>query len=91
MCVWLDMCLPVWFAQDIDGSDQEGNTALLLASCAGHTSIAGLLVERGANVNTANSSGATPLHQSCQRNHHDIARLLLEREANPDATFRSGS
>ncbi len=41
-----------------------GNTPLHLTSIAGRAKAAGLLIERGADVNARNASGQTPLHYS---------------------------
>jgi ankyrin repeat protein len=60
----------------------------LIACDKGHTEIARLLIERGANVNARTAdNGISPLHLSF-RIHTEIVRLLLERGA--DTRARDG-
>ena len=49
-----------------------------------------LLLENGADVNTANFSGKTPLmHAVCEKN-EELVRMLMEKGANPDAIDNFG-
>ncbi|XP_037782496.1 uncharacterized protein LOC119578901 isoform X1 [Penaeus monodon] len=41
------------------------------------------LLARGADVNAANSDGATPLHDAVARGNEEIVRILLDNDANP--------
>lgn len=61
-------------AEGVDGI----GTALIDASAAGHIQIVQLLIERGADVNLANSHGETALHAAKTAGHNDIARILLK-------------
>ena len=44
-----------------------------------------LLLEKGANVNTANSKGITPLMYACMKGHLEVAWLLIDKGANVNA------
>ncbi|KAJ8614449.1 hypothetical protein CTAYLR_000809 [Chrysophaeum taylorii] len=45
---------------DVDGTDLDGSTSLYLASQYGHVAVATLLIDHGADVNSARNDGATP-------------------------------
>ena len=42
------------------------------------------LIEEGANPNTQDHNGWTPLHEVAQRNHIKLLRLLLDAGSNPN-------
>ena len=42
------------------------------------------LIKEGADPNTQDNNGWTPLHEVAQRNHLELVRLLLEAGANPN-------
>ena len=44
-----------------DVTDKDGNTALVLATGSGHSSVANALIDSGCNLNAANSAGETAL------------------------------
>lgn len=50
-----------------------------------------LLIERGANVNTASTQGITPLIEAAMRNQKDAIALLLEKGADPNARDQKGA
>lgn len=51
---------------------------LTLAACGGHTVLAHLLLERGANIEEVNDEGYTPLMEAAREGHEDMVRLLLK-------------
>lgn len=58
----------------------------------GDAHITGLLLKHGANPNTVNPSGITPLHAAARAGHTDMARQLLDHGADInalDAAFNS--
>lgn len=58
------------------------NKCLNFAATAGHLNILQLLLEKGADFNTQDSTGATPLSLSVTRDHEECVKLLLENGAN---------
>ena len=46
----------------VDVTDSRGNTLLSIAAQFGCYEICNLLIKEGANVNTQNNQGNTPLH-----------------------------
>ena len=47
---------------NLDLTDPEGTTALIVAVINGHYDVAAVLVEKGANPNIADIKGMTPLY-----------------------------
>jgi ankyrin repeat protein len=60
----------------IDGRDEAGRTALMLAVTQDRLEIVRLLLARGADPNAADNAGHTPLQQATKRNLQDVAALL---------------
>jgi ankyrin repeat protein len=55
----------------------DGHTALLVAARDGHTAIAGLLLDAGADVNAVEPTfGAVPLHKAVYNGHVALTRLI---------------
>jgi len=52
---------------------------LTLAACGGHTELAALLIERGANAEEVNDEGYTPLMEAVREGHEDVVTLLIHR------------
>ena len=52
------------------------------AASQAHAAIVALLVEQNADVNAANSSGYTAIHQAALRGHYDLVQLLIYHRAN---------
>ena len=61
------------------------NTPLHAATAGGHTDIALLLIDRGANVNLVDAGRHTPLHIAAENGLADVVRALLNRGADPFA------
>ena len=59
----------------------DSGTALMWASKNGHTSVARLLIDRGAKLDEGNVAGDTPLGLAAQFGHIDIVRILIEKGA----------
>jgi ankyrin repeat protein len=69
-------------------TDDEGCTPLTLASKRGHKAVAKLLLEKGADMNTADRNGWMPLHWASKHGHIECIKLLLEKLANINAAIR---
>ena len=52
--------------------------------------IAKLLIERGADINLADSDGRTPLYRACWNNYLEIARLLIKGNADVNLAEKDG-
>lgn len=85
-------------AKLLDGSasieeySADGYPALGLAVFFGHDDIAGMLIERGADVNAAsrNSLRVTPLHAAATRLNAKLVAALLARGADPNVDQAGG-
>lgn len=75
----------------IDARDNTfGRTALFWAVQAGHTDIVKLLLQRGADVNTRDKDGWTPLHRATQNGDEACVKLLLAHGANRELPNKWG-
>jgi hypothetical protein len=73
-------------AAEADARDPENNTALMLAAYNGserNRTVAALLLDAGADVNTANKKGKTPLMEAGLGPFEGMMELLLKRDADP--------
>ena len=60
---------------DSDDTDANGDSALIMAACRGHESVARLLLEAGANKELASNEGGTALAVASQNGHLELVRL----------------
>lgn len=77
---------------EINSTDNEGNTALLMASRHGHPQLVLHLLAQGADASLANSQGITALHYLSAFRDEDIqtvAQALLDNNASLDARAAS--
>jgi ankyrin repeat protein len=68
----------------------HGQTALMWAASEGHADVVRVLVEGGADVNTASRAGNTALHIATMRGWTEIIELLAERGAALDVRNARG-
>ena len=68
---------------NIDHTNEEGETALMLACERGHKGLVYSLLSAGANVDIQDSNGWTALMIVSQHNHISIIHMLLQANANP--------
>ena len=73
---------------EVDSKDEYGNTLLLLACQYNCEDLVRILLQKGADPNAINSSGACCLHFACYKESSSIntARVLLQNGANPEIT-----
>lgn len=64
--------------RSLEAKNQNGQTAVHLASWYGRNEILSKLIDHGANVNCRDTDGYTPLHYACQNNLPDTVQLLIE-------------
>jgi uncharacterized protein len=76
---------------DLDYKNNMGFTALTGAVYKGFNPIVQQLIDKGANVNTANGSGQTPLMFAALFGRQEAARLLIRAGANPAANDAQGN
>lgn len=71
--------------------DRDGNTALLIAAEQGWGEGVSILLKYGANPNTPNTAGQTPLIRAVLSHQEDVVRDLLKANADPDrADYQTG-
>jgi ankyrin repeat protein len=75
---------------DVNYSDEEGSTALILAAGAGHLSIVEELIKRGALLNAVDAMNKNALIRAVSNSQIKIIEFLLLRGANIRATFDNG-
>ena len=68
----------------------RGETPLQVTSRGGHTDLARLLIEHGAEAAVQSEIGSTPLHEASFGGHVDLARLLIEHGAEAAAQDEDG-
>ena len=66
---------------DINITNQEGRTALMIASLEGHVDIVILLLDNGASVNMQDKNGWSALMYASYVGSIDVIKVLLERNA----------
>ena len=65
----------------MNSSNQNGNTALYVASLDGHTAVTELLLNNGADVKMKSNAGITPLYAASQNGHEAVVALLRQHGA----------
>jgi ankyrin repeat protein len=68
----------------INNKDNNGYTALMIASENGHKEVVELLLNKGANINYKNDDGYTALMLASAKGHKNIVELLLNKGAHID-------
>jgi ankyrin repeat protein len=66
---------------DVSVQNEDGSTALHLASRNGHVDLGRMLIERGADISVQNKEGQTAQQVALERGHVDLAQML-ERSTN---------
>lgn len=68
---------------DVDTANEQGDTALMLASYYGNPDTVKILLEYGAKVNARNTTGQTALMYACNKKNVGIVKLLLSKGGDP--------
>ena len=76
--------------EDVNTTDDKGDTPLHLAAEHGHDDVARYLVEYGAAIDATNAKGVTPLHRASGMGDYVTAQLLIERNASIRASTDFG-
>lgn len=76
--------------EDIETRNSGGLSLLQIAIISGHIKVANWLIEEGANVNSEDCHGWTPLHDALLWERDEIALMLLQRGADVTATTLQG-
>lgn len=74
----------------LNNTDEDGNTALIIAAATEQAAVASLLVSKGADVNMTNNSGETALMHAVAHGYSDLVKYLLEKGADVNATTQEG-
>lgn len=74
----------------VNYKDEDGNTALLVATANGCNFLSKLLIQMGSDVNAVNVNGETPLQYACSNEMKDVAIRLIEAGANPNTPNSEG-
>lgn len=70
---------------DIDASNAEGHTPLMLAAFNGHTKVVEKLLDTGADINKTDNKSLTPLHFAASGPSPETVELLLTHGAKVNA------
>jgi len=65
-------------------------TPLIVAARHGHDDLVRMLIEKGANVDVADSNGLTALHYACVYGKKETVSALLAADANPNVRTSQG-
>jgi ankyrin repeat protein len=66
------------------------STGLIVASYLGHSAVASLLIEKGANLESKDENDRTPLLWAAQNGHEAVVNLILEKGANMESRDKYG-
>jgi serine/threonine-protein phosphatase 6 regulatory ankyrin repeat subunit B len=75
---------------DLEGKNDAGDTALILAAREGHHRSAELLLDAGASFEATNKSGDTPMLVAAKQGHLRVVELLLTKEVKLDTANNAG-
>ncbi len=75
---------------DVNETDHDGNTAILLAAIHGQIDITNYLIEKDAYINHENKKGNTALMQAASHGYLSIVKLLKEKDAFINAMNNDG-
>jgi ankyrin repeat protein len=75
---------------DVNATDKNGSSALMIASERGEVAIAELLIKSGADVSAKNVDGYTALMYAAYKGNLQMAELLIKNKADVNARDKDG-
>lgn len=70
--------------ETVESASEEPISPLLLACHYGLVDVLSVIIAKGADVNTPDSCGFTPLYIAAYKGHTEVVRMLLEAQVNVD-------
>ncbi len=67
---------------DVNAKNNDGYTALMMASGYGHTKVVKTLISYEAKINDRDKWGRTALMNASEKGHKDIVEMLIDKGAN---------
>ena len=87
----IQLMVTYWGTKDLFNSkDNQGKTALIGASEAGHFAVVELLINNGVNINIMDNTGETALMKAAVRGHKEIVQLLIKTGADVNLRDHKG-
>ncbi|KAF4893861.1 Death-associated protein kinase 1 [Colletotrichum viniferum] len=81
LCEWIRPLVKEGIAEDINMKDGDGQTLLHVAARQGLATAAKSLIDTGANVDTQDDEGSTPLIEACWWDNMALVEILLNKGA----------
>ena len=75
---------------DIDQADAQGWTPLVYACGMGHSHVARILLDKGANASIADTDGGTAMHMAAEHGQLAVCKMLVNAGADPEAASGQG-
>eukprot|EP00037_Helgoeca_nana_P010518 m.92832 g.92832 ORF g.92832 m.92832 type:complete len:462 (-) comp20251_c1_seq2:4031-5416(-) len=92
-CGWIDIVsyLLTEVRFPVNAIKPDGATALFLAAQEGHSALALLLIDAGAQIDLPDEDGISPLYIACYQGHQEVVDTLLKAGADPNKLGLDGT